>query len=62
MTIRRGIVDTPYGQVHARAVGGEGRPMLLLHQSPRSGLMYEPLMEHIPGSRGRCNTALFEGV
>ncbi len=47
MTIRRGIVDTPYGQVHARAVGGEGRPMLLLHQSPRSGLMYEPLMEHI---------------
>ena len=47
MTIRRGIVDTPHGQVHARAVGGEGRPLLLLHQSPRSGLMYESLMEHI---------------
>lgn len=45
MTIRRRIVDTSHGQVHVRTTEGEGRPLLLLHQSPRSGLMYEPLME-----------------
>ena len=45
MAIRRRIVDTPHGQVHVRATDGECRPLLLLHQSPRSGLMYEPLMQ-----------------
>ena len=43
--IRRRIVDTPHGQVHVRFTRGEGRPLLLLHQSPRSGRMFEPLME-----------------
>lgn len=47
ITIRRRIVDTPHGQVHVRATDGEGRPLLLLHQSPRSGLMFEPLMERV---------------
>ena len=43
--IRRRIIDTPYGQVHVRASDGEGRPLLLLHQSPRSGRMFDSLME-----------------
>lgn len=47
MTIRRSIVDTPHGQVHVRTTVGEGRPLLLLHQSPRSGRMFEPLMERV---------------
>ena len=47
MTIRRSIVDTPHGQVHVRISEGEGRPLLLLHQSPRSGRMFEPLMERL---------------
>ncbi len=33
--IRRGFVDTPDGQIHY-ATAGEGRPLLLLHQTPRS--------------------------
>ena len=46
---RRRIIDTPHGQVHVRMAGGEGggRPLLLLHQSPRSGRMFEPLMERL---------------
>ena len=34
-SIRRGFADTPGGQVHY-AEAGQGQPVLLLHQSPRS--------------------------
>lgn len=31
---RRAYVDTPNGQIHVYDTGGEGRPLVLLHQSP----------------------------
>ena len=39
--IRRAYVDGPYGQVHLRAAGVGGRPLLLLHQSPISSIQFE---------------------
>jgi len=33
--VRRGFADTPKGQIHY-ATAGSGRPVLLLHQTPRS--------------------------
>ncbi len=38
--VRLGYVDVPTGQVHYRTVG-EGTPLLLLHQSPNSSVMFE---------------------
>jgi pimeloyl-ACP methyl ester carboxylesterase len=35
IAIRRGFVDTPEGQIHYATVG-QGKPVLLLHQTPRS--------------------------
>jgi len=37
--IRRGFVDTPEGQIHY-ATAGHGKPLLLLHQTPRSWSEY----------------------
>jgi pimeloyl-ACP methyl ester carboxylesterase len=37
--IRRGFVDTPQGQIHY-ATAGQGKPILLLHQTPRSWTEY----------------------
>lgn len=43
--IRRGYVDLAYGQVHYRQGGAADAPLLvLLHQTPSSSAMYEPLM------------------
>ena len=38
--MRRDYTDTPVGQLHYR-IGGEGIPLLLLHQDPQSSLQYE---------------------
>lgn len=39
---RRGYVDAPTGQVHYRQAGPQdGQPLLLLHQSPSSSMMFE---------------------
>jgi pimeloyl-ACP methyl ester carboxylesterase len=35
IALRRGFVDTPEGQIHYATVG-QGKPVLLLHQTPRS--------------------------
>ncbi|MFI5267593.1 MAG: alpha/beta fold hydrolase [Chloroflexota bacterium] len=35
LTVRRAFADVPEGQIHY-AVAGEGEPVLLLHQTPRS--------------------------
>ncbi len=43
--MRKGYVDTSGGQLHYRAAG-TGRPLILLHQSPSSGAMWEPV---VPG-------------
>ena len=37
--MRKAYVDTPLGQVHFRT-GGEGLPLLLLHQTPQSSLQF----------------------
>ncbi|MCS7003115.1 MAG: alpha/beta hydrolase, partial [Dehalococcoidia bacterium] len=39
-TILKGYVNTPEGQIHYRA-GGEGFPLVLLHQNPSSSMMWE---------------------
>ncbi|OGA12406.1 MAG: hypothetical protein A3G25_05130 [Betaproteobacteria bacterium RIFCSPLOWO2_12_FULL_63_13] len=47
--IRRLYVDTPGGQVHVRR-SGDGSPIVLLHQSPSSGAMWEPVFAHLAAS------------
>ena len=43
--IRRGYLDLAHGQVHYRRAGKPGAPLLvLLHQTPSTSEMYEPLM------------------
>jgi pimeloyl-ACP methyl ester carboxylesterase len=42
--IRR-IYPTRFGQLHLRSHDGHGVPVVLLHMSPRSGGMWEPLQE-----------------
>ena len=53
MSIIRRIVATRHGQVHARLVGRGGagaslRPLALLHMTPRSSQMWEPLQALLP--------------
>lgn len=38
--VHKGYAEAPTGQIHYR-MAGEGIPLLLLHQSPQSSLMYE---------------------
>jgi len=43
--VRRAYVDTAVGQIHYRLVGAaDARPLVLLHQSPSSSAMWEPIM------------------
>lgn len=46
-TIRRAYVDGPDGQIHLRVAGEGGAPLLLLHQSPVSGSMFEAVMPRL---------------
>lgn len=46
MTIRKGYVDTTPGQVHYR-MAGEGDPVVLLHMSPASSAMWEPILPRL---------------
>jgi pimeloyl-ACP methyl ester carboxylesterase len=39
--LRRALVSTSLGQVHVRCKDGMGRPLLMLHMSPRSSRMFE---------------------
>jgi len=41
--IRKSYVDGRWGQVHVR-IAGDGVPLVLLHQSPLSGAMFEPAL------------------
>lgn len=50
--IRRGFADTPLGQIHY-AEAGEGEPVLLLHQTPRSWDEYRDALPLI-GARRRA--------
>ena len=46
VTIRKGYVDSSVGQIHYR-YAGEGEPLLLLHQSATSSVVYEPIIQHL---------------
>jgi pimeloyl-ACP methyl ester carboxylesterase len=43
IAIRRGFVDTPEGQIHYATVG-KGKPVLFLHQTPRSWDEYRDVL------------------
>jgi len=43
VTVRRGFVDTPEGQIHY-AMAGQGKPVLFLHQTPRSWDEYRDVL------------------
>ena len=43
--IRKGYVDTPHGQIHFRQLKQvDGIPLVLLHQTASSGMMFERMM------------------
>lgn len=43
--IRKGYVDTPHGQIHFRQIKKvDGVPLVLLHQTASSGMMFEQMM------------------
>jgi pimeloyl-ACP methyl ester carboxylesterase len=44
MIARRGYADGPFGQVHFHDTGGEGRPIVLSHQSPQSARQFDLLV------------------
>jgi pimeloyl-ACP methyl ester carboxylesterase len=50
ITIRRGFVDTPHGQIHY-ATAGQGDPVLLLNQTPRSWDEYRDVLPIIGANR-----------
>ena len=50
MKIKRAFLDTEDGQIHYR-IGGEGEPIILLHQQPRSSDEYQDLMSILAQKR-----------
>jgi pimeloyl-ACP methyl ester carboxylesterase len=46
--VRRGFVNVAHGQVHYR-YAGHGPAVLLLHDSPRSSVMHEPMLRALAG-------------
>ena len=46
MKIRSGYADTKLGQIHYREAGA-GPPVVLLHESPLSGRIYEPALRQL---------------
>lgn len=53
MTIRRSYVDGRWGQIHLRVAPGvsDAPPLLLLHPTPKSGWIWESLMEALAAGR-----------
>ncbi|MDE2304698.1 MAG: alpha/beta hydrolase [Gammaproteobacteria bacterium] len=47
MALTRRIVPTRFGQMHLRSEGRGGRALLLLHPSPRSAAIWEPLQSRL---------------
>jgi haloalkane dehalogenase len=47
--IRRAYVEISFGQIHYRSLSGDGIPLVLLHQTPSSSVMYEHLMVALDG-------------
>lgn len=53
---RRGYADGPFGQVHYRRAG-DGRPLILCHESPDSSVMFEPVLGQL-AARGFMAVAM----
>jgi pimeloyl-ACP methyl ester carboxylesterase len=47
LALTRRLFATRFGQLHVRSTEGKGTPLVLLHPSPRSGEMWEPLQERL---------------
>jgi pimeloyl-ACP methyl ester carboxylesterase len=47
MPLTRSIHPTRFGQVHIRSTTGKGLPLVLLHNSPRSGGMWTEIQERL---------------
>ena len=52
--IRRAYLDGRWGQVHLRRAGAGGRPLLLFHQSPLSGAMFDPALPRLAARGFDC--------
>ena len=50
-TIERGYLTTTSGQLLVRRAAGTGRPLVMLHASPTSSALLEPLMRELAGDR-----------
>ena len=50
-SVTRGYANTSTGQLALRRFAGEGRPLLLIHQSPLSSEDFLPLMKRLAGRR-----------
>jgi pimeloyl-ACP methyl ester carboxylesterase len=57
--MRRGYADTAAGQLHYYS-NGRGKPLLLLHQTPRSARAFERMMQLL-ASQFRCVAVDFPG-
>ena len=53
MKTRRGYADGPFGQVHFHDTGGDGRPLVLSHQSPQSARQFDLLVPALAAHRLR---------
>jgi pimeloyl-ACP methyl ester carboxylesterase len=56
MSIHRSYIDGPFGQLHIRRMG-EGPPLLLLHQSPLSGAMFDAVLPLLAAQGYACVAA-----
>lgn len=45
--VKKGYLDGPHGQIHYREGGQGGRPLVLLHQSPLSGAMFDAALPEL---------------
>ena len=52
--IARAYVDGRWGQVHLHRAGQGGRPLLLLHQSPLSGVQFAPALPLLAAAGFDC--------
>jgi pimeloyl-ACP methyl ester carboxylesterase len=56
MGIHRRYIDGPFGQIHLR-LAGAGAPLLLLHQSPLSGAMFDAVLPRLAAAGFACVAA-----
>ncbi len=50
-TVRRQLLETRHGYMHVRTAGNGGTPLVLLHQSPVSGLQFRRVLPELASDR-----------